>query len=112
MNIEARVIEFLNSELEECEVFGDVPQTRPEMFVTVELTGGVAQFFKREAQLAIQCWAKTRFDASELALETQDALWSFVDEPQIMRVEQNHPYNYPDEGVSARYQFVATITTA
>lgn len=111
MNIEAKVISYLSKKTN-YEVFADVPEVRPETFITVELTGGNSERFKTNPSLAIQCWADTRFHASEIALQVQSVLWEFVDEDGIMKVEQNHPYNFPDENTSARYQFVLDVITA
>lgn len=84
-----------------------VPANRPARFVTVELTGG-----EREEcgiirpNVAVQSWASTRKDASELADVVDKAVRSLpdVEHAKVTHVEGTIPYNYPQDEHNPRYQ--------
>lgn len=109
INAEKALIEFLSGRLD-APVYADVPDVRPERFVTVEQTGGSSGIYTAAPMIAVQCWAPTRFDASELAREAHDAIPDSVEMDGIMHAECNAPYNFPDERCP-RYQFVANLNT-
>ena len=111
MNIEQTAIKYLEEKLD-VPVFADVPKKRPDEFVTVERAGGsLANVVIDHASIVIQSWAKTRHDASELAISVDLAMHCFVDEKGVSNVERNAgPYNFPDpDNTQARYQSLYEI---
>lgn len=91
---------------------GDVPEDRPDEFLTVERTGGSRSYGIDTATVAVQCWSTSRAAACELAHRVDAALPSLIGEGGVFGVERDSLYNFPDEeGGTARYQIVATVTT-
>ena len=48
----------------------EVPADRPQRFVTIERTGGNELEYSSHPTIAVQAWAETRWQASQLATET------------------------------------------
>lgn len=91
----------------------DVPDPRPERFVTVERTGGDTSLGVDRPLLAVQAWAGSRLDASRLASAVATALvldsWEI---PQVCRCRVTSTYNFPDpESRQARYQLDVEMVT-
>lgn len=105
MSIEAHVVAALSAALD-VPVSADVPGDRPATFVTVERTAGGRDYHGLidRPQLAVQCWAPTRYEASVLADEVDRAMRSLVGWP-VTKVTTDRIYNFPAEG-SPRYQCV------
>lgn len=112
IDVELAFIEFVKARIG-IEAYADVPNPRPSEFVTVERTGGARDSVVIDNPvLAIQCWAKTRYEASALAREVDGVLPDFAYEPGICKVDRASLYNFPDEeGGDGRYQIVAEIKT-
>ena len=104
MNIEAKLIEYLNDELD-VPVSTDVPKKRPESFVTIERTGGaLTDVVIDHADVAIQAWAPSRLEAAELMDRVDSAVLS-MDFLNFIEVSRDSLYNFPDYEYSmARYQ--------
>lgn len=91
----------------------NVPVNRPARFITVERVGGGVRDFVGRASLAIQVWAKTRLEASELAETVSNVITTEI--PHIgwiahARVE--NLYNFPDpDSDLARYQLTVSLHT-
>ena len=111
MNFEAQLKAFLSLHFEN--VFADSPNPEPDTYITFERTGGKAgNVIVDEPQVAIQCYAPTRYAASQLAKQVWDTLpliTSFA--APFTRVEREGMYNFPLEH-RPRYQIVATFTVA
>lgn len=91
-----------------------VPKTRPDEFITVERTGGSAEYGLDHPQLAIQCWAKTFGRCAKLAqMLREDALAGGLNSHKgIYRVDVGSTYSFPDpDSGSPRYQMSLTLTT-
>lgn len=111
INTEEVIIEYLNKKLDGIQAYADIPFDRPEKFVVIEQTGGSGSIFRSESQLAISCFASTRYEACELAGIVHECLYDAADEcKDIARVVLTLPYNFPLEEL-CRYQFSAQITT-
>lgn len=91
--------------------FADVPDPRPDSFLTVERTGGSASLGVDRPGVAVQAWAPTRAAASALALAARDALILRSTEiPEICRCSVDSVYNFPDpDSRSARYQLSVSL---
>lgn len=90
-----------------------VPVTRPAEFVTVERTGGSYQLGRDVANLAVQCWAGSDYEAYTLALAVREAVCGMREAiPQVCKVEAASLYEYGDvESGTPRYQLDAYVTT-
>lgn len=109
MNIEATVISFLGTELS-VPVSGDIPHAMPTTFVTVEKTGGGRTNHVMTATLAVQSWAGTREQASELNEAVKEAMFALIELDNVSRSELDADYNYTDEETGRfRYQAVFDI---
>lgn len=109
MNIEKYIIGYLNEHLPEIHVGADVPNPRPDECITVERTGGSAdRIVLDHPQITLQCWAKSRAEAADLA-DKADHLMLDMDGPSVPVVERNSLYNYPDSRGNPRYQIVYDI---
>lgn len=112
LDIELALIEWMKGKLG-IEAFADVPNHRPDEFVTVERTGGGrSDVIVDNPMIAVQCWAETRYRASRLATSVDSALNEFAYEPGILKVDRVSMHNFPDEkGSNARYQLVIELKT-
>lgn len=89
----------------------EVPATRPDEFVSVEMTGGTNGRFMQTAILAIQTWATTRRRAAEMAVAVQHAVFNLTDEQNIFKATPGGAYRYPDpDSKSERYQINVDLT--
>lgn len=89
----------------------EVPNPRPDEFISVEMTGGSGDRFMRGASLAVQSWAKTRKRAAEIAGLVEEAVPSIADEPNVFRAVTNGTYRWPDpDSGHERYQTNVEIT--
>lgn len=89
----------------------EVPNPRPEEFVSVEMTGGSGDRFMRTASLAVQSWAKTRRRACEMARLVEKSAPSIADETNVFRAVADGSYRWPDpDSGHERYQTNVEIT--
>lgn len=78
-------------------VSGEVPLSRPAVFVTLEKTGSTERDRIRSATLVIQSWAGSRADACALNERVKTAMEALVSQPEISRCHCDTDYNFPDE---------------
>lgn len=111
MNIETELRSFLSLTFEN--VYADSPNPQPETYITFERTGGdMTDVVVDHPAFAIQCYAPTRYEASELAHQVWKVLPSFVDySTAVTRVECEALYNFPLEH-RPRYQITTVLTVA
>ena len=112
-NVEAALVSWLPGALG-VPAYADVPASRPPSFVTVERTGGSCSVGVDRPALAVQAWAPTRAEASELALRARDALTlrCVAEVPQVCRCEVDGLYSFPDpDSRQARYQLNVYMAT-
>lgn len=87
-----------------------VPNPRPARFITVERTGGPVGRFQDKPTVAVQTWAQSRYEASELSRQVACVLMGFRFQPHIFNVNVQSNYNNPDpDSGQARYQIVADL---
>lgn len=90
-------------------VYGSIPETRPERFVTVERTGGQVSGLVDYPTFAVQCWGESRAEAAALASRATQALQSLVSYPQVASISVDSLYNFPDpDSRQARYQLTVS----
>lgn len=107
MNIEASIRSYLRENGIPAEVF--VPRPRPDMFVSIERTGGnLSNVVLDHPMIVIQSWAQSRYEASELAYRVDHLMGSISDnDPHICDCKRNSLYAFPDpESEQPRYQAV------
>lgn len=115
-NAEGKLREYLASMLG-VTVAVSVPSTRPDRFVTLELTGNSHIGNAHDAvSLVLDCWGKSRSDAFALASDTKDAIenigaaqvgWTAGIAPNSGGVSIVH---YPDvETTAERYELTVTL---
>lgn len=114
--VEALIVEWLNTESalvnDGFEAFMDVPETRPARFITVERTGGPEGLITGSPMLAVQVWAKYRFEAASFATRLAVELQKLVLLPWVARVQVSSVYNFPDpDSGQARYQITVELVT-
>lgn len=115
-NAEVLLVDWLNANPSTArlniEAFLDVPEDRPERFITVERTGGPGDWIRDSPLLAVQVWALHRYEAGDLAEAVAKALREAVALPNVARVRVNSLYNFPDpESRQPRYQIVLELVT-
>lgn len=115
MNIEEAVIGHLEDVLG-VPVQAQATDPRPEVFATVERTGGATTHIMDEATLAVQWWADSVQAASDLCSEGTAALLAMPvsDEfPDVCHVDADTSPRYIDpESGQARYQTTCRIVAA
>ena len=92
-------------------VSGDVPATRPDVFVTVERTGGAQTRFLDRGTYAVQVWAKKRASAGKLAQTVASYITTQlpVENGRIGGSTVESLYHFPDPDSSMeRYQLTVT----
>lgn len=89
----------------------EVPEDRPEEFVSVELNGSPGERFIKNASLTIQSWAKTRRRAADVAATVEKALRQLIAYDEIFGVSKINTYRWPDpESRHQRYQTTVNLT--
>lgn len=112
VDIEAAIIAYLREF--DYEAFADVPNPRPDYFITVERTGGGD--LEKDIDLptvAVQSWSPTRYEASLLSKDVDALLLDMPGEVEdVMNCERDTLYNFPDpDSKTARYQGVYNFVT-
>lgn len=110
VNVEALIVGHLNSALGSGTAFADIPEERPERFITVERVGGPETLHLGRPVLAIQCWESTRHKASEFSVQVADLIKGMAGLPQVGRAAISSVYNFPDpDSRQARYQMTVEM---
>lgn len=90
----------------------EVPPTRPEEFVSVELSGGTSARFVKRRTLIVQSWAKTRRRAAEIAGLVEEAVPELADVDNVFAAAAAGTYRWPDpDSGMERYQTTVELTT-
>lgn len=110
MTVEEFFVEYLSSALD-VPVSGDIPDPKPERFVTLELTGSRSENFLYHPIIAVQAWADNRADAGRLNEAVKTAMAKAVELPRISRCRLNGDYYFPElELKIPRYQSTYEVT--
>ena len=102
MTIEEYLIDYLGTQLGPVgstpgiPVSGCVPHAMPDVFVTVEKTGGSESDLIPEAQIHVQCWHTTRAAAAALCERVNALMLAAVSSPAVSRCALSASYNNPD----------------
>lgn len=106
MDAVAMVVDAINSAGIGATAYPDVPSKRPEEFFVVELTGGSSpNRVQASPSVDIDCWAKSRSRASQLAESAKSVVLSLQDtEQNVFHASVTTTYNNPDlESGTPRY---------
>lgn len=111
MNIESLIVKFLKEKLT-VPVSADIPAKRPPSFITLERTGGAIRANLDYPVIAIQCWAHSRLEASNLAYRTRSVVRGLAQDSGVVAVNVGGVYNWPDpDSGHARYQLIVELVT-
>lgn len=114
VDVEAEVVTLLNTALTP-PVSTQIPNPRPASHVRVTRTGGQGRnLVQSDPRVLVECWAPDSTAAFELARLAYAHLWATYGDAAVWggRASLTEPANFPDPSTdSARYQFLATITT-
>ena len=112
LNVEAEIVRYLSSRLS-VPVSTNVPKERPPSFVTVErMGGGVSYGVIDSPQVTVRAWARTDYEASELAYEVDAVLHGITSEQGFFRASRNSLYHDTDlESMAPRYSMTWFFTT-
>ena len=109
--IETTLYTYLNLVLSPIPVYTEIPKNRPEKFVTFEKTGGSRENMIDTATIALQCWAKSIYEAAELCVAVKGIMDASVALEEISKAEYVSDYNYTDTSTKHyRYQTVYQVT--
>ena len=109
MNVEEKVIQLLRTA--GYDAYADAPNPMPDEFVTVERTGGGAADMVDSATLAVQCWAKGRKAAADMADGVRGALYAMQGVGGLGGISVDSLYNWPDPQTRrSRYQMTVGVT--
>lgn len=86
--------------------FAQVPDSRPEKFVTVERTGGKIDAFSDSPTFAVQAWAQTKAEAADLAEKVAAVIDSWPQtNPAVADATVESMYDFADpDSRSQRFQ--------
>lgn len=106
MKVEKNLVEYLSDALGAA-VFAEVPNPRPAAFVTVgRMGGGSEQIVIDKPTVAVQCWAASRSEAADLAVEAEAAMDALPRTDWCYKASKNSDYWFPGEGGEPRWQLV------
>lgn len=89
----------------------EVPDRRPDEFISVELVSGAGGRFVKSMTLAVQSWAATRRRAAEIAGAVAGAIPSLLDEENVFDAYDGGTYRWPDpDSNQERYQTAIVLT--
>lgn len=109
MMIEETVRTYL-SEVLDCPVYADMPETLPERFVLVEKTGSGRENYISSATIAVQSYGKSLYEAAQLNEAVKTAMDEMIVLDSICRVDLNSDYPFNDTSNKRnRYQAVFDI---
>jgi hypothetical protein len=113
-NIEKIVYDYLNAEgltaYMEFPESDPVPAEVPVNFVVIQKTGSGWRDRLLEATLAIQSYAPTQYEASELNLSLIETMLGIVTRDEVAKITLNSDYEFTDtERKRPRYQAVFDI---
>lgn len=116
MNAEKLVVDWLNTSpvLRPVTVTLNLPatasSTSPGRYLTVERTGGPESPFVSRPLFAVQAWAESRWEASELANRTAERIRHVTDLDDVADVDILSITDFPSPDGRPRYQVTCQLT--
>lgn len=108
MNIEAVIIEYLNSQevALDAPTFGEIPEDPPDEYYIVELIGGPCIDHINESTIAIKSHAKSRARAADLAYDVDNAMrLGLIRLNEVSGVHRNTVANFTDFKATNSYRY-------
>ena len=111
MNIEATVINYLQTALGIDAVYAEVPETPEEEYYVVDKTGGGMTNRIKSSTIAVQTYGPSKLRASEMNEDVKVAMDGFSALDEIGSCRLNSDYNFSNTAKRQhRYQSVWDIT--
>lgn len=116
MNAEKLMVDWLNTSpvLRPVSATLNLPatasSTSPGRYLTVERTGGSETPFVSRPLFAVQAWAESRWEASELARKTADRIRHVTDLDDVADVAVLSITDFPAPDGRQRYQVTCQLT--
>lgn len=111
MNIEAKIIGYLQSALDTYAVYAEIPERPPAEFFVVDKTGSATENMLCTSAVAIQSYAESKARAAELNEDMITAMDDFMYEDGISDCRLVTDYNFSNIAKKQhRYQAVFDIT--
>ena len=111
MNIEAKVIEYLQSALGTNAVYAEVPEKPEGEYYVVDKTGGGMADRLKSSTIAIQTSGPSKVRASEMNEDVKAAMDGFTSLDEIGSCRLNSDYNFTNTAKRQhRYQSVWDVT--
>lgn len=116
MNAEKLVVDWLNTSpvLRPVTATLNLPatasSTSPGRYLTVERTGGSETPFVSRPLFAVQAWAESRWEASELANRTAERIRHVTDLDDVADVDILSITDFPSPDGRPRYQVTCQLT--
>lgn len=109
--IEQIIIEYLGNVNNLPDVYAMRPETKPDTYITVEKTGNARANKINTATIAIQSYAPTLLQASQLNETVKEAMDNIITLDDIASCRLQTDYNYTNTATKQpRYQAVFAIT--
>lgn len=110
MNIESKLISWLNSQGLSATAYSSPPANTKPPYVTVERVGGPGDRFVDRPSVVVQSWGATKAKAEALSREVDKViLEGLADGRFITSCSRNSLIDYPDSKDRPRYQAVYDI---
>lgn len=116
MNVEKLVVDWLNADpglrpaTASLSMPPDASSTSPTAHITVERTGGPESPFVSRPLFAVQAWAESRWEASELANRTAERIRHITDIDEVADVDILSITDFPSPDGRPRYQITCQLT--
>lgn len=108
--IEATVIAYLNNRIN-VSVYAEMPENKPDKFIIVEKTGSSRVNRVNHATIALQSYAPSMLEASELNEEVKEVMDGIIILSNISSSRLNSDYNFTNSADKRyRYQAVYELT--
>lgn len=108
--IETTILHYLNTELD-YPVYAEIPEDKPLRFYVLEKTGGNQTNHIDEASIALQSYATSMYEASQMNESLKDKMELMVTLDEVSRVYLNSDYNFTDPSTGQyRYQANYIVT--
>lgn len=108
--IEATVIAYLNNRIN-VSVYAEMPESKPDKFIIVEKTGSSRVNRVNHATLALQSYAPSMLEASELNEDVKEVMDGIIILSNISSSRLNSDYNFTNSADKRyRYQAVYELT--
>lgn len=113
VDVEAALVSHLAHEVG-VPCYADVPRDRPDRFATVELLGSTEEVYGAidHQTVAVQSWANTTYEASELARWIDRAMFMATNIGNVWHCERTSLARFPDpDSRTPRYQGIYVLVT-